>query len=429
MAINQQAWHFKLITGEDKLHEEGYTLNLIVRRKGLRRMISTGFFAYPHQWDEDSETMVSDNRVKDLHPQRKEINDWLLEKKAEIKKVIDSFEIQKIDWTAQQFMDVFLEKLKTSSVHDYFQSWVNFYHEEKRWGSKNQFFWTCHMLGKADEKFLQRMWSDIDYKYVVAFDHYLKVKGNKGKGCKGNTRVYYLKALRKMYNEAIKDKCASETLYPFGKNKFSISALQEETPKRYIKTDDLGKIKDDETSNIFREKTRRIFMFCYYCYGMSIRDSALLKSSNILTLEKGDFIAYKRIKTQHNPKSKTIYIKINDNIKELLDWFKENTTLVGDYLLPVVSIDYPEKSLELYNHITYRNRRINGLLKGIAKELAIHMNITTHVNRHTAANRLQDMGISRDIIQQMLGHMDANTTSIYLDSFSHDVVAEAGQVL
>lgn len=51
------------------------------------------------------------------------------------------------------------------------------------------------------------------------------------------------------------------------------------------------------------------------------------------------------------------------------------------------------------------------------------------MNRHTAVMRLQTMSISRDIIQEMLGHTDAKTTETYLDSFEHNVVAEAGSVL
>ena len=42
MAENQQPYHFKLITGEGKFHDEVYTLNIVIRKNGLRRMVSTG---------------------------------------------------------------------------------------------------------------------------------------------------------------------------------------------------------------------------------------------------------------------------------------------------------------------------------------------------------------------------------------------------
>lgn len=426
---NQQPYHFKLVFGNDKLRGEGYSLNLVVRKDGLRRMVATGFYAFPNQWDKVNEVFITDNRVKDLHPERKEINEWLLVKKVELKEIKDTFEAKKIAWTADMFMNTFTFQRISENVFDYFQSQVNTLLESKHYGLAKQYYWTCHMMLKFDPALLKRVWSEIDYTYVKRFDFNMETKGNKGKGCKGNTRLYYHKGLRAVYNKAIKDKVAIDDVYPYGKNGFSASELEEDTPKRYIKTTDFAKIKEEEATNEFREKARKIFLFCYYCYGMSIRDAALLKKENILSLEDGDYIKYKRIKTKNNKKAKPIFIKINDNIREILTWFKENTILVGDYLIPGVSINYEDESLKLYNHITYRIKRINTLLKGIANDLQIDMNITTHVNRHTAAMRLQDMNVPRDIITEMFGHMDSKTTETYLDSFDHAVTAAAGDVL
>lgn len=426
----KEPYHFKVWENDKFLNAEGYTLNLVIRKKGARKVISTGFFAYPHQWNDDNELFVTDSRVKDLHPQRNEINEWLLLKKVELNKILTDFDNRKIDWTVDQFIDAFFNNdIKTEKVYDYFQNLVNTLRENAHYGLASQYFWTCHNMHKFDSKLLKRVWSEIDKKYVERFDSQLATKGNYGKGCAGNTRAYYHKGLRAVYNRAIADKCAPEGTYPYGKKGFKISELEEETPKRYIRSNDFAKVKEEEAINKYREKTRKIFLFCYFAYGMTIRDAALLKKDNIISLEDGDYISYKRIKTEHNRKSKPIFIKINDNLRELLKWFENNTTLVGDYLLPIVSIDYEARSLKLYKHITYRNRRINILLKGIAKDLVIDMNITTHVNRHTAAMRLKGMSIPRDVITEMFGHMDPNTTATYLDSFDHAITAAAGNVL
>ena len=429
MAENSTPCHFKLVMGKNKLNDEGYTLYLIVRKFGIRRMISTGFFGYPHQWDEEEEEFITDNRTSDLHPFRKEINAWLVIKKKEVEDIQDDFKKKKINWTSDQFVSVFLNEMLTENVHDYMMSIVNTLLAGFHWGTANQYFWTCHNMHKFDPDFLKRVWSEMDYNYIKRFDFKLATEGNKGKGCVGNTRAYYLKGLRAAYNQAILSNCAMSSIYPFGKGGFSISKLEEDTPKRYIKSNDFQKVKNDVATNQYREKVRKIFLFCYYAYGMSIRDAALLKKKNILALEDGNYIVYKRIKTKNNRKVKPIFVKIGDSVQELLNWFKENTTLIGDYLIPVVSKDYEDESLLLYNHITYRNRRINTLLKEIAKDLLIDMNITTHVNRHTAANRLKDMNIPRDVISEMFGHADTKTTETYLDSFEHNVTAEAGAVL
>jgi site-specific recombinase XerD len=43
--------------------------------------------------------------------------------------------------------------------------------------------------------------------------------------------------------------------------------------------------------------------------------------------------------------------------------------------------------------------------------------------------RLQNSGISREVISQALGHKDLNTTNTYLDSFGNEVIDKANEVL
>ena len=45
------------------------------------------------------------------------------------------------------------------------------------------------------------------------------------------------------------------------------------------------------------EKTRRLFLFVYYCYGISFIDAAMLTRSNLENCNCGTYIVYKRNKT------------------------------------------------------------------------------------------------------------------------------------
>lgn len=81
-------------------------------------------------------------------------------------------------------------------------------------------------MGKYDDKIEERLFPEIDIKYVNAFNVALE-KDN----CGGNTRKYYMKTLRAVLNKAIKEKEASMSTYPFGKGGFEISQLEEETRK------------------------------------------------------------------------------------------------------------------------------------------------------------------------------------------------------
>jgi hypothetical protein len=259
---------------------------------------------------------------------------------------------------------------------------------------------------------------------VRNFDIFLQKRG-----CNGNTRKYYMKALRSILNKAIQDGEASASTYPFGKGGFNISSLEEETVKRYLPMDCMTKIKSTEMSNQTLELTRRLFLFSYYCYGISFIDAALLAKKNVIRYNGGEYIVYKRNKTKEAKKVKAIQIKITPEIQSHLDWFAENTILIEDYFVPIVSRNgYAGE--QLYNHIRSRFVRNNKNLKELAKALDItELKLTSYVSRHTMAMTLQDNQVPREVISQILGYSDLATTNTYLDSFSSSIIDEAAKVL
>ena len=114
-------------------------------------------------------------------------------------------------------------------------------------------------------------------------------------------------------------------------------------------------------------------------------------------------------------------------IKEQLEWFKANTAVTGNYLLPVITRDYEGE--QLYDHIRSRYKRINDGLKQLGKLLHIRMNLTTYVSRHTMAMTLQGNDVPREFISQALGHRNLTTTNVYLDSFSTSVLDRVAKIL
>ena len=154
----------------------------------------------------------------------------------------------------------------------------------------------------------------------------------------------------------------------------------------------------------------------------------MLTRKNIIRYSGGDYIVYKRNKTKEAKRIKPIQIKITDTIQELLDWFRSNTILIDDYLVPIVSRDYEGE--QLYNQIRSRFVRNNKNRKELAKVLDIvDIKLTSYVSRHTMAMTLQNNQVPREVISQILGHSDLATTNTYLDSFGSSVIDEAVKVL
>lgn len=404
---------FKMWIADKYHYKEGYAIWLVVRKNNKRKVMALGIYAEPHQWNDKLEMFVTDKRVPKLHPDRIYLNEWLTQKKSEILRIIADFDSNKIDWTLNQFEQEFFHYSNKGNVKEFFEDLIQTYKDTNHIGNANCYSRTLHVLELFDEKLSERVFPEIDIKYVKSFDVFLQKRE-----CKGNTRKFYFKTLRAVLNKAIQDGEASETTYSFGKGGFSISSLEEETTKRYLPHDSMFKLKTTVMDNAVLERTRRLFLFSYYCYGISFIDAALLTKKNIIRYNGGNYIVYKRNKTKEAKKVKPIQIKITPEIQELMNWFSANTLLVEDYLLPIVSIA-GYKGEQLYNHIRSRFGRNNKNLANLAKVLEItDMKLTSYVSRHTMAMTLQDNQVPREVISQILGHSDLATTNTYLDSFN-----------
>lgn len=413
-------YKFLLFSGS-KRQNGTFPVSVRITKDRKSKLIRTGLEAGIEQWDEEQERFVGDKKIV---PKFKMLNSRLSELEVQINEVIRNFEIERTDWTLNQFEDAYLNKASKGKVKDYFNNLITTLKETGHIGNATCYSRTLHMLELFDNRFNEKVFSEIDIKYVKAFDVFLQKRD-----CKGNTRKYYFKALRACLNKAMQDNEASEKTYPFGKGGFNVAALEEETAKRYLPQDSMEKLKTTIMQNEVLERTRRLFLFSYYCYGISFIDAALLTKKNILRYDGGEYIVYKRNKTKEAKNVKPIQIKIGAEIRTLLDWFVSKTILVDDYLLPIISKEGYEGE-KLYNHIRSRFGRNNKSLNELAKTLGItDMKLTSYVSRHTMAMTLQSNQIPREVISQILGHNDLATTNTYLDSFASSVIDEAAKVL
>ena len=422
--------YISFIKRNDVANAQGlYAIRLRICKDRQRRYFALKIFADDKYWDADNECFiilknVRDKKQKEENEQRKQYNYMLSSIRTRAQEIIDNFHHEHIDWTLNQFADAFLNRAKQGKIKAYLENHISILRETGHTGNANCYAATLNMLEHYDKKFEKRAFSEIDIKYVNGFDVFLQKRG-----CKGNTRKYYFKALRSILNKAIQEKEATEKTYPFGKGGFQIAKLDEETEKRYLSIESLNRIKNTASNKPQREFARKLFLLSYYCYGISFIDLAYLKRSNIVNLNAGEYIVYKRHKIQHQKGVKPIKIKVTNEIRKLLDDLKGSNPTVDDFIVPIVSISgYTGE--KLYNHIRYRYKKYNTYLAELAEELQItDLKLTTYVSRHTMAMMLQRNDVAREQISQMLGHADLKTTNTYLDSFDTTVIDEAAKAL
>ncbi len=420
---NKVPYSFKLNKSKVNQWKDGsYPVCLVVRKDDLRKIIFLGYSALPDQWDNDTQRYKMDKRRKDLHPDREENNTWLNKKATDCERILKDFDERRIDWTLNQFEEAVMNKSKKTGVEAYFNKHIEKLKLSGHIGNARCYEQCLHILKEHNPKFDKLVFSEIDKRYVDKVHDYLYNE----RGVAINTIRYYIKALRALLNKAIKDGEASPVTYPFGKDGYTIQS--EPTDKRYLPSEIIETLKTASLEDFHLNLYRNIFLFSYYCQGMAFVDMANLTKSNIVKEEGASYIKYRRQKTEGKG-SEYIYVAISKQIQTLLDWFKGNNVLIGDYLLPVVTIDGYEGE-KFYQHIRDRLHRYNKNLKVLAIELKIEgIKLTGYVSRHSYAMKLKNSDISEDVISEALGHKDLKTTKTYLGGFAKKTISKANEVL
>lgn len=325
----------------DKPNKDGlYAVRLRITKDGQRRYFTLKIFADNEHWDAKNERFIIERNVRS--EERREENDlrkrynYLLDQIfTEAQTIIDKFKYNKIDWTLNQFEDAFLNQTRKGKIKPYFESIIKTLKATNHIGNAAAYERTMYMLAKFDSKFEGRLFADIDIKYVRNFDVFLQKRG-----ANGNTRYYYIKILRALLNKAIQEKEASSSIYPFDKGGFEVSKLQESTAKRYLPKEHLAQLLCTASAIPNNEYARKLFMFSYYCFGMSFVDMASLRTSNVEKHDDGDYIVYKRQKVKNQKNVRIIRIKITGDLRSIIDSLNYGVKRIDNYLIPIVTKEY-----------------------------------------------------------------------------------------
>jgi integrase len=149
--------------------------------------------------------------------------------------------------------------------------------------------------------------------------------------------------------------------------------------------------------------------------GINLRDLILLKPE---CLKNGRLI-YRRAKT-----GKLYSIHVTPEISTILGSFTPNETLLGLITRAQLNSSFKINHLQQFLKVTNKH------LKNIGAFLEVNEPISTYVFRYSYANLAKQLGYSKDLIAEALGHEYGNSvTGIYLEQFDNDVVDSMNQAL
>lgn len=231
----------------------------------------------------------------------------------------------------------------------------------------------------------------------------------KSKGLVPNSITFYMRILRAVYNRAVENGLTSDR-HPFR----TVSTGMEKTLKRAISLNDIRCIKNlDLSTKPNLEFARDIFMFLFYCRGMSFIDAAYMKNTDI----QNGILSYRRHKT-----GQLLHVKV---IKPIWDLINRYQIKDSSYLLPIISNLGGNERRQYESAL----RRINNGLKAIAGMINLPIPLTTYVTRHSWATAAKTKNVPVNVISDALGHDSITTTQVYLASIDTSVIDKANDLI
>ena len=407
-----------------------------------RAYFSTGFSSTENQFDTSCGRFVQGRGHSSFKVQRKEegggvkeytnkeANDELTKLENRARDIIKKYAENHIDWGFEQFRNDFTNAPKRNLFLSFSQSIIEKeYRQQDRFKRADISEEALESLERYDKNLPKKVFQDITPAYIQGYIKFCRDRGNTN-----NTIGMRLREIRCFYNIAIREKVVSPDLYPFSSGREDgrarIPKIEQNKTDQYLPLDSMKKLASASLSNSVMDRTRHLFLFSYHCRGMNWKDMALLTKdcfykatvTDVSTKESKQvtMMQYKRSKTKGE-----FDIQVNESIEKELAWFKENTPLFKDYVLPIISVQEPLDKLDDY--LEQIRKRANRTLKAIAKELNFpesQQKISFYSARHSFAMTMQDKGKSVEIISQALGHQSVETTKHYLAKFSTTRMAE-----
>jgi site-specific recombinase XerD len=235
------------------------------------------------------------------------------------------------------------------------------------------------------------MLQELDHKFIVDFEYFLKVDQEIGH----NTVMKYIRNLKKVMNMAVMNDWIS-------KNPFSSFKCSTKKVKREILTEkELQSLTEKEFSIQRLEEVRDIFIFCCYT-GYAFVDVEKLKPTDVaLGIDGGKWIFTNRKKT-----GTTSNVPLLPHAQEIIEKYAEHPYCISKgKLLPVKS-----------------NQKMNAYLKEIADLCGITKKLTMHIARHTFATTVTlSNGVPIETVSRLLGHTKLATTQLYAKVLEHKV--------
>lgn len=382
--------------------------------KGTRRFITTDLRVEPDKWRDDEVTRS--------HAKSATINAALRQKESTLQDVVVQLQASRRTTTADRFKNAAVEALSDDSEPEDPAGFAQFCEDRIQRMYDNGATRRAHMNGVVKlRKFLKQRRGVDDIPLTpstvtATLLEEMMAWESEERGNATNTIHKTMRTLRRMINVAIRDGLFPRSEYPFD----HLTLKRERTEKTPLTASQVRSLEalqdqiDAGESDFDREglaaHSLRAFLFAIYMLGMRWSDVATLEWSQL----RNGRIGYQMWKTGAQKD-----LKIVPPAAKILEQYDQREG-ESRWVFPFVE-RYAHKfdlSTEegVREAIIGTNRRVNQELKKIDEAAEIGLGLTTHIARHTSAQRMMEQGWTLQEINAALAHESLETTEKYLRS-------------
>lgn len=367
---------------------------------GEVRDVSSGLHCKTSDWN------YRKNCIKEKTEQLKVLGRRIQDKELEILKKIREFEQEyPFVYDAQDVKDYLCNKKpKHYTVKDFWQDEIERMKKAQRHSNAVHHLHALQGMEKATS--MEIPFEKINYSWLMDVETEMR-----SRGLKYTTISVYLRALRSVFNKAINHGTVEYSIYPFRRYKIKSGV----TTPRSLTLEEMKKFFAYKPTCDKKKHAHDIGRLIFMFRGMNYTDLAKLTRDNL----KNGRIVY------HRSKTKKLYsINIHKVALRILD---EYSTVGETLLLSLLSEAQYKQQERLPNIMKQKIKVLNKWLRKIGDELEVTESLSTYVFRFSHANICRQLGYSKDMISQSLGHVNPNGAAVtdrYLNDYDHALIDE-----
>ena len=348
----------------------------------------------------------------------KELKIELAAIEANANEVIDNLKV----FTFEKFYkNLFAAKQSLTNIVDHYENYIEELDGNEQTGTSSSYSCSINSIKEFVNYNRKRPTEVITFdmitpEFLKNYENWMVAQDN------SRTSVgIYLRATRKIFNQAIEDGIIDKEQYPFKKYKIPTG----KNTKKAIESPDLKKLFTADTKgNVFQEKAKAFWFFSYQCNGMNIRDISELKFKNI----QGSHFSFLRQKTIRTTKEdpKPIIVPITPYVKEVIEKYGNIKRGPSDYVFPIF---YPGMNAKEKHRVNQNFVRfINQHMKKLAKNNGLELKTGTMEARHSFTTQVtRKQGL--EFAQESLGHTTLVATQNYWAGFESETKREMANML